>query len=56
MSRTATIRIENDARSALARGARSFELAWRTGKDQGSEFTFESPAALLRSLTPKQAA
>ena len=52
MSRTATIRIESDTGSALARGARRFERAWRTGKDQGSEFTFESPAALFRSLTP----
>jgi predicted transcriptional regulator len=52
MSRTATIRIERDARTALARGARGFARAWRTGKDQGSEFTFQSPAALFRSLTP----
>ena len=52
MSRTATIRIESDTRSALARGARGFARAWRTGKDQGSDFTFESPAALFRSLTP----
>ncbi len=52
MSRTATIRIENDTRTALARGSRSLARAWRTGKDQGSDFTFESPAALFRSLTP----
>lgn len=52
MSRTATIRIERDTRPALARGARRFERAWRTGKGQGSDFTFESPAALFRSLTP----
>jgi predicted transcriptional regulator len=52
MSRTATIRIERDARAALARGARRFERAWRTRRDQGSHFSFESPAALFRSLTP----
>lgn len=52
MTRTATIRIESDPDSALARGARGFERAWRTGKDQGSEFTFESPSALFRTLTP----
>lgn len=52
MNRTATIRIESDTGSALARGARRFERAWRTGKDQGSDFTFESPAALFRALTP----
>ena len=52
MSRTATIRIERNTRSALARGARRFARAWRTGRNQGSDFTFESPAALFRSLTP----
>jgi predicted transcriptional regulator len=52
MSRTATIRIERDTRTALARGAKRFVRAWRSGKDQGSDFTFESPAALFRSLTP----
>ena len=52
MSRTATIRIESDTRSALSRGVRGFARAWRTGKDQGSDFTFESPSALFRSLTP----
>ena len=52
MNRTATIRIESDTGSALARGARRFERVWRTGKDQGSEITFESPAALFRSVTP----
>lgn len=52
MSRTATIRIERDMRSALARGAQQFERAWRTRRDQGSDFSFESPAALFRSLTP----
>ena len=52
MSRTATIRIERDTHSALERGARQFVRAWRTGKDHGSHFSFESPAALFRSLTP----
>jgi predicted transcriptional regulator len=52
VNRTATIRIESDTRSALARGARGFARAWRTGKDVGSDFTFESPAALFRSISP----
>jgi len=52
MNRTATIRIEGDTSSTFTRGAHRFERAWRTGKDRGSEFTFESPAALFRSLTP----
>jgi predicted transcriptional regulator len=52
MSRTATIRIERNAAQALGRGARRFVRAWRTGKDQGSDFSFESPEALFRTLTP----
>jgi predicted transcriptional regulator len=52
MNRTATIRIESDTQAALARGANDFARAWRTGRDQGSDFTFESPAALFRALTP----
>jgi predicted transcriptional regulator len=52
MSRTATIRIQRDTRAALARGARQFAKAWKTGRDLGSDFTFESPEALFRSLSP----
>lgn len=52
MSRTATIRIESDTRSALRRGARGFVRAWRSGRSAGSDFTFESPAALFRTITP----
>lgn len=52
MSRTATIRIERDAGAALKRGARQFARAWRTGKDQGSHLSFQSPEALFRSITP----
>jgi predicted transcriptional regulator len=52
MSRTATIRIERSARAALERGARRFERAWKTGRDQGSHLSFESPEALFRVLTP----
>jgi predicted transcriptional regulator len=52
MSRTATIRIEREAGAGLRRGAARFVRAWRTGRDQGSHFSFESPSALFRSLTP----
>jgi predicted transcriptional regulator len=52
MKRTATIRIERDAGAALDRGARKFVRAWKTGKDLGSDFSFESPEALFRLLTP----
>lgn len=52
MKRLATIRIERDARAALERGARKFVRAWKTGRNQGSDFSFESPEALFRVLTP----
>jgi predicted transcriptional regulator len=52
MSRTATIRIDRDASAALERGAKRFVRAWQSGKDLGSHFSFESPEALFRSITP----
>lgn len=52
MSRTATIRIDRDAFAALERGAKRFVRAWHSGKDLGSHFSFESPEALFRSITP----
>jgi len=52
MKRVATIRIERDTATALERSARRFVRAWKSGKDLGSDFSFESPEALFRSLTP----
>ncbi|OGA07341.1 MAG: transcriptional regulator [Betaproteobacteria bacterium RIFCSPHIGHO2_12_FULL_69_13] len=52
MRRIATIRIERDTSAALERGARRFVRAWKSAKDLGSDFSFESPEALFRSLTP----
>lgn len=52
MSRVATIRIERDTEAALERGARGFVRAWKGRKDHGGDFSFESPEALFRSLTP----
>jgi len=52
MRKTAIIRIERDAAAALERGACLFVRAWRSGRDQGSHFSFESPTALFRSITP----
>ncbi len=56
MKRTASIRIERDTAAALGRGARQFVRAWKTGRDLGSHFSFESPEALFRSLTPARRA
>jgi predicted transcriptional regulator len=33
---------------------RRFTAAWRTGKSSAHVFTFESPSALFRVLTPKR--
>ena len=52
MNRIATIRIERDTSAALDRGARQFVRAWKTGKDLGTHFSFESPEALFRCLSP----
>jgi predicted transcriptional regulator len=52
MKRVATIRVERDTAAALERGARRFVRAWKSRKDLGSDFSFESPEALFRSLTP----
>jgi len=43
MRRIATIRIERDTSAALERGARRFVRAWKSAKDLGSDFSFESP-------------
>lgn len=52
--RVATIRIERDTRAATAQARARFLKAWRTGKYQGEVFSFESPAALFRVLSPKR--
>ncbi len=52
MKRVAYIRIERDWKRALERGGQKFVQAWKAGKDQGSHFSFESPEALFRAITP----
>lgn len=54
MKRIATIRIERDEEAALASIRSGFLAAWNTGEYQGEHFSFESPAALFRVLTPKR--
>lgn len=52
--RTATIRIERDDASAMTDASRQFLDAWSRGDYQGEVFSFESPTALFRVLTPKR--
>lgn len=50
--RTLTIRIERDSAAALRRAGERFKRAWKTARYQGEVYSFESPAALFRVLTP----
>jgi len=54
MMRTATIRIERNDPSAMTDARRQFLDAWSRGDYQGEVFSFESPTALFRVLTPKR--
>lgn len=51
--RTATIQIRK-ASDALEQARADFLTAWQTGEYSGEHFSFESPAALFRVLTPKR--
>ncbi len=50
----AYIRIERDERAAQERIRQDFLRAVHGGEEQGAHFSFQSPAALFRVLTPKR--
>lgn len=50
----AYILIERDESKAQERIRQNFLKAVHSGKDQGAYFSFQSPAALFRVLTPKR--
>ncbi|MFA7242000.1 MAG: hypothetical protein WC091_17945 [Sulfuricellaceae bacterium] len=50
----AYIRIERDERAAQERIRQDFLKAVHSGEEQGAHFSFQSPAALFRVLTPKR--
>jgi predicted transcriptional regulator len=50
----AVLRIRRDADAALAEMGKRFTVAWKSGRSSAHVFTFESPAALFRVLTPKR--
>lgn len=54
MSRIATIRIQRDTDAAIKEMGGKFVQAFKTGEYQGEFFTFESPSALFRQITPKR--
>lgn len=50
----ATLRIRRDTGAVLSEMGKRFTAAWRSGRSAGHVFTFESPAALFRVLSPKR--
>lgn len=52
MRRSLTIRVERDEQRSRKRMREGFVRAWKTGRYQGEEFSFKSPEALFRALTP----
>lgn len=54
MSTKAILRIRRDVDTAMADMGKRFTTAWKTGRSSAQVFTFESPAALFRVLTPKR--
>lgn len=54
MNTRAVLRIRRDADASLAEMGGRFVTAWRSGRSSSHVFTFESPAALFRVLTPKR--
>ncbi|MEN9501025.1 MAG: hypothetical protein RI964_310 [Pseudomonadota bacterium] len=52
--RYATIRIEPNLEADLLDMGAAFTTALETGEYQGEVFTFETPAALFTSITPKR--
>lgn len=50
----AVLRIRRNTDAALADMGKRFTAAWKSGKSSAHVFTFESPAALFRVITPKR--
>ena len=50
----AVLRIRRNTDAALADMGKRFTAAWKSGKSPAHVFTFESPAALFRVLSPKR--
>jgi predicted transcriptional regulator len=50
----AVLRIRRKTDAALADMDKRFTAAWKSGKSRAHVFTFESPAAMFRVLSPKR--
>jgi predicted transcriptional regulator len=50
----AVLRIRRDVDKALTDMGKRFTSTWKSGRSAAHVFTFESPAALFRVLTPKR--
>ena len=50
----AVLRIRRDTNAALAEMGKRFTSTWKSGRSSAHVFSFESPAALFRVLSPKR--
>lgn len=50
----AVLRIRRDVERETADMSKRFTSSWRSGRSPAQVFTFESPAALFRTITPKR--
>lgn len=50
----AVLRIRRNTDAALGDMGKRFTVAWKSGRSSAHVFTFESPAALFRLLSPKR--
>jgi predicted transcriptional regulator len=50
----AVLRIRRNTDAALADMGKRFTTTWKSGRSSAHVFTFESPSALFRVLTPKR--
>ena len=50
----AVLRIRRNTDAVLADMGKRFAAAWKSGRSSAHVFTFESPAALFRVLSPKR--
>ena len=54
MINKAVLRIRRDTEEAVSEMGKRFAATWKSGRSSAHVFTFESPAALFRVLTPKR--
>lgn len=54
MTKKAVLRIRKNSKATVAAMGENFVRAWKSGRSGEHVFTFESPSALFRAVTPKR--